>query len=472
MIPADQLQLITAAVDGELSVGETRALRRLLAASPDARTLYEKLQADRDRIRALPQLTPPANLRAQVLARLAAVTPPPRAKPGIQPNQKPAARTTQPARPVQPARAPQSLPFRRTPSWVPIAVAASLLLCITAGSFAFFRQGPSKTNASTANALPAPQDTISAVPSPTALIQHEAVRPDPRKIAYNDVVPVPPAPMPKVAPPEQIAVAPEPRPVRSDLYGSSYLPPPRPFDFIRVRVPFLRTIAELEREDIRQELIDDLGRGDAAFRLDLFVRDTERGTVVFRNAAKVTGLTVFADASTLDKLKKGQVASVVVYTESLTAKELAALFAHVSAEDAKFSPRVCDSLHVAPVLHSEETELKQILGVDAGLYKRALGSNPTGTGIGSSGTGQGGVKDDKVSDPKPISAGTVDSVVQSVGNPGAKAGENTAILLTWHPNVSRTSSAMSVELKQFLARRPTERKPNAIPTIIVIRMKG
>ena len=45
----------------------------------------------------------------------------------------------------------------------------------------------------------------------------------------------------------------------------------KPFDLVHVRVPFLRTIAELEREDIRQELTDELVR-DPAFRLDLFVR--------------------------------------------------------------------------------------------------------------------------------------------------------------------------------------------------------
>ena len=43
MIPADQKELITAAVDGELSATEAHAFRRLLDNSAAARSLYAKL---------------------------------------------------------------------------------------------------------------------------------------------------------------------------------------------------------------------------------------------------------------------------------------------------------------------------------------------------------------------------------------------------------------------------------------------
>jgi anti-sigma factor RsiW len=474
MIPAAQLELITAAVDGELSTSEERVFRRLLAASAQARALYEKLQADRARVGALPQATPPGDLRAKILARIATATPAPRTHPNL--NQKPVKRTPQsapPAQLAQPAQNPVhgSVPFpsRRVPAWVPVAVAASLLVCVTAGSFAFFSTQGAARNQNTAkhpwtNALPVAHDAPAAVPSPTAVQLPEAVRPDPNAIARIPDLPVPHDPLLPVGAEEGVALAPEPRPVPADLLGTRILPPIRPFEYQQARVPFLRTLAELAREDIRQELIDDLGR-DPAFRLDLFVRDTARGAEVFRNAAKATGLKVFADAATLEKLNNRQVAAVVIYAENLTAVELAALFARLSAEDAKFSPRVCDSLHAAPIVRADEFELRQILGIDAGLFKRAIGSGRTG---------QGGAKPARTGEPtKPISAGTIDSVVKSVTNPTAKGDENTAVLMTWqttHPSIPRTHPEMSAELTQFLAKRP-DRKPNAIPSIIVIRQK-
>jgi hypothetical protein len=113
----DTLLLITAAVDGELSEREMMHLGRTLDASIDARALYEKLKADRDRLRALPTIPPPRNLVARVMARIASLTPTPLAVP---------ARRSEPIAP------------RKSPAWIPVALAASLLLGIAGSSFWFF----------------------------------------------------------------------------------------------------------------------------------------------------------------------------------------------------------------------------------------------------------------------------------------------------------------------------------------------
>jgi hypothetical protein len=311
--------------------------------------------------------------------------------------------------------------------------------------------------------LPAPQDAPAAIPSAPAEPQPEAVRPAPNAIVRIPDVPVPHDPV-RIPIPPQVDLAPEPRPAQPDLLTSPILPPLRPFEFLQVRVPFLRTVAELEREDLRQELVDALGRDHAAYRLDLFVRDTARGAAVFQRAANAAGLKVFADAATLEKLKKHQVASVVVYVENLTAAELGVLFGKLAAEDAKFSPRICDSLHAAPLITADASDLEQVLGVDAGLFKRPRTSG---------GTGQG-TKLERTAEPKSISAGTIDSVVKAVTKPDASAAdknENTAVLMTWQSSTARTPPAMSVELQQFLSKR-SDRRVNAVPTIIVIRTKG
>jgi negative regulator of sigma E activity len=456
MLSAEQRELITAALDGELSETEVRALRQLLSTSPEARDLIDKLKADRERVRSLPlpQVNPPAELCAKIMARIADTTPAPRPK------------STQPTKQTKPAKAPSVHPAqpaparRRLPSWVPVALAASVLLCVAAGSFAFFTSktpGNGLAKNPWSHVLPAPQEMPTSVPSPTQPAPQARPQHDAHAVAHVDISPVPVLPLPKEVRPTPIAIAPEPRSAKHDFLASGLLPPIPPFDLIQVRVPFLRTIAELEREDIRLELSEELAR-DLAYRLDLFVRDTARGVEVFQNAAKAHGLTVFADAATLDKLKKRQVHAVVIYSECLTAEELAVLFSKVAAEDVKFSPRVCDSLHATPTNRSDENELKQILGIDVGLYKR-----PTGSG----GAGQG----DKTGD-KPVSSGTIDSVTKTLTTPSKV--EKPVVLMTWqttHPSIGRTVPAMSAELKQFREKRG-ERKPNVVPVIIVIRSVG
>ena len=438
MMTPNQLQLITAAVDGELSITEAHAFRCLLDGSLEARTLYAKLQADSSRVRTLAHVPTPAGLRARIMARVAA-----------QPLAVPA---------------PAMVPFRkRLAAWAPVAVAASVLLCVTAGSFAFFRGNgadsaarhdssklPTATN--WANVLPADHNRTPSAPPPITGPESDAVA--------HDVQPVPLIPSPRAVPniPKAVAIAPLPRPVTPGLVGSPLWPKLPPLDFVQVRVPFLHTVAELDRDDARQELLEELGH-DPAYRFDLFVRDPARGVDVFQRAAKAVGIKVFADAATLDRLKKRHAAAVVIYTESLTAVELTALFAQVSVQDMKFSPRVCDALHAAPVARFDELELQKILGTNPGLFKRPRAAEKPGAG-------QGG--------PKSVSDETIDMLVKSITAPAAKPGEKTAVLLTWqttHPNIPRTIPATSKELKQFFAKRG-DRKPKAIPAIIVIRHAG
>jgi|SRR5579883_525020 len=471
MLSTEQLELITVAVDGELSVTEARAFRRLLESSAEARALFAKLKADSERVQSLPQAAPPSDLHAKIMARIATATPLPSPK-----RAKPASSSTpnQPAEPARPAPAPHASPSRRTPAWVPAALAASLLLGIAVGSFTFFR-GQSEPQYATgkqpwAHSLPAPIAHPTAVPSPSATTPREPAHADPDSVARLDVVPIP---EPHPANPEPLAIAPEPRPAKHDLIASPVWPKLPPFDLIQVQLPFLRTVAELDREDTRQELTDELTRGGLAFRFDLFVRDPARGVEVLQRAAKASGVTLYEDAATLDKLTKRQAQAVVIYLECLTPAELTDLFAKVCTEDMKFSPRVCDSLHAMPIIRTDEAELKLIFGVDIGLYKRPrTGGTGGNSGTGRTGKGQGSDPlRDKTGTPKPVSAGTIDTVTKSLTNTPAKRDDKPAVLMTWqttHPSIGRTVPSMSKELQQFLAQRG-DRKPNALPTIIVIR---
>src|SRR5262245_26171613 len=119
MITNEQLSLMTAGIDGDLTPKQARRLRRLLDSSAEARAVYERLQADSYRLRKLPRVPAPADLHKRVMAQVATVSPAPVPPPA-------------PAPVAVPSPAPATLPFRpKGRRWIPVAVAASTLLAIT-----------------------------------------------------------------------------------------------------------------------------------------------------------------------------------------------------------------------------------------------------------------------------------------------------------------------------------------------------
>ena len=428
MLPDRQLRLLTAAVDGELSPAEDRALRKLLFASDPARTTFARLQADRARVGALPPAVPPADFRARVMARLPHATP-------------------APSRPVTvPSVAVPVVSVRGRP-WVPLAVAASLLLVVTSGSFWYFVRQDDAGRTPGGNAV-ARADRPNPEPTWTEVLPRENAPPpstpaaeDPfRRAAADATVP------PVVADPPD--VLPPPRLVDRDVNAFPPLLDLPPLNKVQVRVPFLAAVADFDRDDVRQRFADDLGR-DPAVRIDLFVKDAGRGAEAFQAAAKAGGVAVAVDAATAERVKRKQATAYLVYAESLTPADLRDLFARLAADDAKAAVRVFDSVHVTPAGPVEQKELKDVLGTDPGLWKR-----PAHTPAPA--------------EPKSISSGTGDQVAKALTTPPAKTGEKPALLMTFSPAAYRTNPAASREVKQFFDRRG-ERKPAAVPVLVVIR---
>ena len=457
----EQLLLITAAVDGELSPAETTSFRHLLDLSPPARALYIRLKDDSVRLRNLARETPPANLQKKVMSKIAALTPPPNKLPVAIPR-LPVHLPAAGSHPVQPATTPvgrenTSRLERKSRRWIPVAIAASLLLAVSGSSFWYFSRGsanagtmarnPKRPPPATQNGakdpewakwLPFENGPRPVAPTPIPSHLHETI------IAENDSF----VPERQPVDPTATATAPLPRLApNNSLMGATVVPDiPLP-DLLSVRVPFLKPLAEFDRDDIRKQLSDELGR-DPAFRIDLFTRHLSRGVESFRNAAKAAGITVYVDPSSLERVNKSQVSSVVVYIESLTPVEIAELFVKLNAEDAKISPRVFDIVHAVPVVRADQDSLRSILGIEPGLFKRPAqeksGSDPN----------------------KPINAGTVDQIVKSIS--AGKPIEKNAMLMTWLPTVARTAPNTSGELQKFLSKRG-DRKSNAVPVVIVIR---
>src|SRR6516162_10202936 len=67
MLASDQIELLTAYVDGELSPRRRQVALRLLSESSEARTLLKELQENAHRVRQLPRRTLDAAFTAQVV---------------------------------------------------------------------------------------------------------------------------------------------------------------------------------------------------------------------------------------------------------------------------------------------------------------------------------------------------------------------------------------------------------------------
>src|SRR5436305_3270576 len=119
MTPANLRELLTAAVDGELTPAERKAARRLLRESEAARVLFAHLKADAARLKKLPRVAAPADLADNVLAVIndRAMTP----------------------TPLPPCRtAARKFNWGWLPIWANVATAAGVLIVISLGSYLYF----------------------------------------------------------------------------------------------------------------------------------------------------------------------------------------------------------------------------------------------------------------------------------------------------------------------------------------------
>jgi len=463
----DLLRLLTAGLDGELTPAESQQLRQLLESSAEAQRIFAKLQADSARLRALPLVPPPPGLKHRVMARIAALT-----SPNVALHRPVAAPVTEPARRPWAADRRTDGPAQRR-SWLPYVIAASVFLVIMTSSFLYFLEQDTPTTARSTHRPPAASRSgaedprwddwlpVDSHPRPSVPLGSERATQSTKHAAQR--LPAR-SETPNRNPAEGLALAPEPRPVRAALVGSGFIPDTH-FDLVDVRVPFLQQLVDFERDDTRFRFVAELSL-DPAFRIDLFVRNPGRSVELFREAASASGVNVLIDANTSRLLAKRQITALAVYCESLTAADLAGLLSRLSFEDTKVTPRVFGAVHVVPATTSDAADLKNLLGIDPGWFKRP---NPDRPDLNSN------ERNDKppARDPsKPLSSGTADHIVKSVSggsnSPHGPTAEKLAVLCGWQPVVSRTPPGSSAEVKQFLAKRG-ERKPGATPVLIILR---
>ncbi len=415
MLTEPEQLLIAAAVDGGLTPVDAKALDRLLASKPEAGVLLRRLKANAARLAALPKRRAPHALAAKVMARVWPVTP---------------------ARKLVPARR----------SLAPFAIAASLFLAVTAGSFLFFH-GKDATSQEQAQQDQLPPAGVGAMPAdvptvePVAFAKAGAGEDGVSKPATDDGAFAKRTP---AETPEMVVVqAPKPlTPEEIELIGSALMIESKPLKQIDPALPLLFSALDLDKSDPQARMKKELAK-DAGFRLNLFSKNTVAAVEQVQAAAKSVGVHVFVEGNTAERIKKPMAVPYAVYVENLTADELTALFAALSKQvNTQSRPdTILGSAHFIPADANEQKDLKELLGLDWPQAKAA-----------------------KPSDGKSVSEGTLKEVVASVKKPGDKA----AVVVTY---AARLNAGKSSEVKQFIEKRG-ERKPGTVPLLIVIRPQG
>jgi hypothetical protein len=429
MLTEAQLELLTAAVDGVLPAPQEAALRRLVAHSDEAKATFRHLLQNQRRLKAARRHAAPASLSKSVMARIPAGTVP----------------FVAPAKPARTAGG-----FLPHLSWRPYAVAASLFFAVVMGSFWFNAvYGDYNTVSAQQKSLPRPavdpEGRETAVVVAIALDRRPEVLPAPRppyRPNPNDFAQLPPSPKPT---PELIVA---PRPHTYDVIGSrDMITELKPRDLVPVRLPVLGPVGDLDRADAQAQLAQEMAR-DSAFRLDLFAKDTTKGLESVVAAAKTLGLTVHQDGASDDRLKRKP--TWVFYTESLTAEEIGKFAAELAAQEKAPDRQPAFAwFHFVPAQQAEQRELRDLLGVDPGLWKKPLKAGANAA-------------------PKSATGGTLPEVMTTlIKGPLPKPTGNQAIVLPSLPLAARVPPSSS-KVKAFLDQRG-DRKVGAVPLIVVVK---
>jgi hypothetical protein len=436
MNPTKVRELLTAAIDGELTPAEHKAAERLLRESASARALFAQLKADAGRLRKLPRVPAPIELAENVLSTI---------------NDR--AMSPTPLPPVCPQR---KFNWSALPVWANLVTAAAILLAISAGSYFYFaasqdyyaRQTQDQQIASNtsrgADSGPVRAEPKVIMADAASKEEHRSTFAGPESVAIR----------PRVVAPE---VGPLPREIPTDIQTGPLkdMPEIESFQLDKFRVSHFFTVHDLPGDEVARKKLTDEMRKDELIRLDLFCRSSPKALDMVLAALKARGITVFTDAFASEQLKRKNAPEVMIFTEALTPDEVTQLITALGAEDKKRAADEAggwDALVAAPFLPADLTKLSRLLGVPNLEPKAPKGK----VGIDIR---------------KPLPEGTATQLANSLSKMGSGASESpkperVAVVVAYSP--SNPSPASSREIKQFLDRRG-DRKADAKPLMLVLR---
>lgn len=434
MLPAHTQELLTAAVDGELTASERRLVDRILHESAEARALHAKLVTDARRLTDLPRITSSSDLAVNVLNII---------------NERCITPTPLPvSRRKRNRFAETMLPFTS------MITAAVVLIAVSLGSYVYFvasarhhanQQNSQAKNPGSSNMIDGDAGSAAKQVIPPLEELRVEIGPPPREVEQTMVAS-------RNTPPE---ILPEPRIFGPEnIPASPVQPENEPFQVVKIRLSLLLPLRELDQPYPRQKLREELKQDDVV-RLDLFAKDCHRAADLLQAALKSQGHHLLIDGMIPERLKKKQRTEFVFFTECMSAEEIALLLEHLGAEDRKREAKksgegLFDKFMLAPFLAADSIDLAKLLGIPASHLKL-----PKMKATGS------------IDPLKPLESSTVNHLATSLTKGGnSRSNEKTTLVLPY--GGVRSNPQTSREIKTFLEKRG-ERKPGAVPMMLVLR---
>lgn len=428
MKPANLRELLTAAIDGELTPAERKVAQRALRQSEAARQLLAQLKADAARLKKLPRVSAPSELAENVLGAIR--------ERAIMPT------------PLPPASRRSRFDWTVLSVWVNVATAVAVLLVISFASFMYF-------------------DASREYEAKLDLVRYEAKQrtllPDGPGAARPNLVER--GPQPKEITPEIGVVrrlpdpSPEIGPIPREVVADIRVAPPKDplpeiehFDLNKIRISQFFDIHELSTDEKARKKLAAEMKKDELIRLDLFCQATPKALELVSAGFKTRGITVITDSFVQERLKKKLATELVIFTEAMSPEEVSQLLTALGSDDAKSGAGEFETVVAAPFLPGDLTRLGQLLGIPNVLPKPAGGK-------------------EKVDITKPLQAGTAKELAEAMAKMGTGTGqppkpEKVAVIVAYSPmNPHPTASK---EIKQFLDRR-SDRKSDAKPLMLVLR---
>ena len=423
MLPEQSQQLLTAAVDGELTKREKRDVRRLLQESEEARAVYHDLMRDSSRLSGLPRKTLPAHFSTQIVQKISEQT------------------TVTPST-VLPA------PRSWMPMWANAVAAVAVMLAVGAGSYlVIVLNDRDRANLSQAQNKTLPPENRGAIKPATTpiLANNNGAKPSddgekPEKLSVMPLVVNDQAnsESPKAANTTPADALTSPIGPKTDL---ATVDPPHLAPLLNVR--------DLDQPGNKRKLTDALKAGELA-QLDLFCRDTGRASERLQGVLKARGQTVIVDALTQVRMNQKLRTYFVFYTEALSADELGKLFQQLAAEERNADARK-DAQFDKLVVKSSSADTHKLLAQLLGVEPKWLQPKPRGASNDI---------------PKSLTDSTAEKLarVGERSTNGSKVGESSVLVVGL--NLLRTTP--SKEVRQFLDHRKELRR-DAVPVMIVVR---
>jgi hypothetical protein len=413
MLKDNERTLIASGVDGPLDGAVAVQFRHLIANDPEANRFYRALLSDRDRLANLPKFPAPHSIAQTINQRIY-------------------------PQPVLLAVRPSGK--RNSPTWLPYALAASVFLALSAGSFLVFQHKSDQEIIAERTgrvALPGVHLLLPGTGGALASAANREELPDPN--------------VEQLPHPSNPAVA---NRSNNPQQHPEVLPPANPNEWLTARVageipnlqsvsarlPLLFNVMEASQAETKKRLVEEYF-ATTAVRLDLFVRDVPQALDVFQVAAKSSGLGTVVVPLTGEQVKRKFPVSLAVFTDSLSANDHVNFLVKLAEADA--TVQTFAQGHLLSASPTDVKDFKWYFGVDLGAGKRSNANEANEPSVASSTLGQ---------------------VKQAIGKDTPKS----AIVTTYGPAAARTNANFVPEIKAYFEKRG-DRPASAIPALIVIR---